>query len=55
MIDEPLAVRGRGIDIDLGGEPDNDTADGGDARCADVPALGKESRYHPPVYVSATS
>jgi len=55
MSEEPLAVRVRGIDVTFGGEPDKDTDEGEDEIFADIPTLGKESRYHPPVYVSATS
>lgn len=42
--------------VDLGGEPAVAALREGDAGGVfDVPVLGKDNRYQPPVYVNATS
>jgi hypothetical protein len=56
MADELLDVLERGIDGNLGGEPDiNVPREGEAAGGLDTPDFGKDKRYQPPVYVSAMS
>lgn len=56
IADELLDVLERGIDGNLGGDPDNNAPREGEARgAAEIPDFGNESRYQPPVYVSAMS
>jgi len=49
MADDPLELRGRGIDINFGGDPDIGTTEGVvEGMFVDVLVLGRERRYHPP-------
>jgi hypothetical protein len=56
IVEELLDVLGRGVDVDLGGDPDMEAPREGEiGGVFRELELGNERRYQPPVYVSAIS